>query len=173
MAYNQRRWGSDGWTYHLRQQGRSVGANFANWKWWPNTSKAHQLVAFMEQQKNDIDSKDTTDQSNQALYEALYEEGHNISLVDTLVNIVGIQKLGLSQEKANKLRTFLEQDVAANQIQKEININRKKYNIRGVPFFIIGTTSTTGSSTPYAFSGAQNPETFIEIFNELASSGEE
>jgi hypothetical protein len=39
MAYNQRRWGGDGWTHSLRRSGKADGANFSDWKWWPNTLK--------------------------------------------------------------------------------------------------------------------------------------
>ena len=41
--YCRRRWGGDGWTRSLRAKGKQVGANFANWKYWPNTNKAHQV----------------------------------------------------------------------------------------------------------------------------------
>ena len=30
LAYNRRRWGSDGWTHSLRAKGRRVGAPFAD-----------------------------------------------------------------------------------------------------------------------------------------------
>ena len=46
LAYNRRRWGSDGWTHSLRAKGRKVGAPFADWKIWPNTLRAHQLLRF-------------------------------------------------------------------------------------------------------------------------------
>lgn len=39
MAYNRRRWGSDGWTQGLRASGRKSGAMFRDWRWWPNTLK--------------------------------------------------------------------------------------------------------------------------------------
>uniref|UniRef100_A0A0G4IA48 DSBA-like thioredoxin domain-containing protein n=1 Tax=Chromera velia CCMP2878 TaxID=1169474 RepID=A0A0G4IA48_9ALVE len=44
MAYNERRWGSDGWTQSLRRQGAPDGCSFANWKWWPNSLQAHAAV---------------------------------------------------------------------------------------------------------------------------------
>ena len=39
LAYNQRRWGSDGWTHSLRRSGKPDGATFSDWQWWPNTFK--------------------------------------------------------------------------------------------------------------------------------------
>ena len=40
LAYNKRRWGSDGWTYSLKAQGRKVGAPFQDWKWWAKYLKS-------------------------------------------------------------------------------------------------------------------------------------
>jgi len=164
LAYNRRRWGGDGWTGHLRHSGKPVGANFANWKWWPHTLKAHQLVAYFEQKRNNQQQEDTTDRTNQALFEVLYEEGENPSSVDVLVESVGVKKLGLSDWEAEELRLFLEQDKAAAQVKHEISEGRKKFQISGVPYFVIGKEG----QKPYGFSGAQPPETFLEIFEELA-----
>ena len=49
MAYNQRRWGSDGWTHSLRRSGEDCGAAFANWQTWPNTVQAHRLALLAQQ----------------------------------------------------------------------------------------------------------------------------
>ena len=48
-AYNRRRWGGSGWTRRLIEEGRRDGANFADWRWWPSTLKAHQLVRYAEE----------------------------------------------------------------------------------------------------------------------------
>lgn len=45
-AYNRRRWGSSGWTTHLRHEGKLDGALFHNWLWWPNTLRAHQWIQY-------------------------------------------------------------------------------------------------------------------------------
>ena len=89
LAYNKRRWGSDGWTYSLKEQGRRVGAPFENWKWWPNTLKAHCLVHLA--QTKGIASATV----KAALFEALYEQGANLSSPKVLSQIA--QKLGLSE----------------------------------------------------------------------------
>jgi hypothetical protein len=41
MAYNQRRWGSDGWTYSMKKTAKKDGCEFKVWKWWPNTLVPH------------------------------------------------------------------------------------------------------------------------------------
>jgi predicted DsbA family dithiol-disulfide isomerase len=163
LAYNRRRWGSDGWTHSLRRDGRKIGANFADWQWWPNTAKAHQLVSYFAHKQGPGDS---TSRSNQALFEALYEEGKNLSTVDTLVQ-VAVEKLGLPVSEQDDLRTFLEQDRAASEVQQEITEGRQKYSISGVPYFVIGKEPRESGERPYGFSGAQPPQAFLDIFKEL------
>jgi len=202
LAYNQRRWGSDGWTHSLKREGKKIGAPFANWyvevfldsvslntteylwcattklifltslylsaiirKWWPNTFKAHQLVAYFAQKKKN--GEDSTSHSNRALFEALYEEGKNLSSIDTLVQ-VAVEKLGLPVEEQDDLRSFLETDRAGQDVMRDIEEGRQKYRISGVPFFVIETSPRGPGQRPYGFSGAQPPSTFLEIFEELA-----
>ena len=66
LAYNRRRWGSDGWTHSLRAKGRKVGAPLADWKIWPNTLRAHQLLRFAP--------RETRPQLKKAMFEAIYEK---------------------------------------------------------------------------------------------------
>lgn len=161
-AYCRRRWGGDGWTRSLRAKGQKNGANFANWKWWPNTLKAHQLVVYFADNKGA-----DTSRCNRALFEALYEEGQNLSDVDTLVSIA-VEKLGLPEDEKNDLRAFLERDAAAMNVERDIHHGRAKYRISGVPFFVIGQDPPQQGQRPYGFSGAQPPDAFLKIFNELA-----
>uniref|UniRef100_A0A7R9VFB1 DSBA-like thioredoxin domain-containing protein n=1 Tax=Pseudictyota dubia TaxID=2749911 RepID=A0A7R9VFB1_9STRA len=154
-AYNIRRWGSSGWTRHLKSEGRKDGAKFEKWTWWPNTSKAHQLVLFAE--RSGID----TNASNRALFEAVYEEGMNISLVEVLVQI-GSERLNLD---ATKLRQFLEGDEGKREVVRQIQTGRQKYRISGVPYFIVGRDGS--DELPYGLSGAQTSRTFLQCFEEL------
>ena len=151
-AYNIRRWGGSGWTRHMKSEGKKDGATFKSWKTWPNTFKAHQLIRLAENKGVD------TNVSNKALFEAIYEEGQNISSIDILVQI-GTHKLGLSAEE---VRDCLEFDRLGDEIKSDINAGRRKYDISGVPFFIIGAEGRKG--LPYAMSGAQSPSTFLETF---------
>lgn len=162
-SYNKRRWGGSGWTLHLKQEGRNdiannisppdAGATFHNWKWWPNTFKAHQLVYFAEVNGN-MDSHTC----NSILFKAIYEEGQNISNLDTLVQI-GVEKMNLNRVE---LRLFLELDKGAEYVRSEIRRGKQNYDIRGVPFFIL--------DEKYAFSGAQPPSVFLQAFEKLAST---
>lgn len=157
-AYNQRRWGSSGWTLQLREQGSKDGATFQNWKWWPNTLKAHQLVQFASNHGVD------TSTSNSALFNALYEEGENVSLTDTLVK-VGVEKLGLPR---TELSDYLVKDEGAQTVQRDIQRCKQNYQISSVPFFIVRNPKS--KDPPYGFSGAQSTRKFVEIFEELSGS---
>lgn len=154
--YCRRRWGGSGWTHSLKSSGKKDGALFADWKYWPNTLKAHQLIHFCS--KNSICS---TDEANKHLFEAEYEKGQNISSEECLVAIG--KNLGANEEDLQK---YLSQDQGADEVKKDINSGRRKYGISGVPYFIVGDSKE--SNKPYGFSGAQEPDTFVELFENLS-----
>lgn len=160
-SYCKRRWGGSGWTKSLKVEGRKDGANFANWKMWPHTLKAHQLIQFCKQ--NNLASSDKV---NELLFQAEYEKGLNISKVEILVDIAK-DNLGLSPSSLADLSEFLTGNHGAHQVKSEIMAGHRKYGISGVPFFIVEGTSSP-NQRPYGFSGAQSSETFLEIFEELA-----
>lgn len=180
-SYNIRRWGSSSWTHSLIRQGQTVGANFNNWVIWPNTLRAHQLIEYVvTQPKRDGEEGRrkmvTTSECNAAIFHAMYECGANVSLVDTLVNI-GVEKLGIPVSKKEELRTHLETNAGSKAVINEIQLGRKQYNISSVPYFIVaavitdddendGPPRTVGKS--YEFSGAQESDAFVNMFNELA-----
>ena len=169
-AYNIRRWGSSGWTHGLKRSGRKVGANFQSWKTWPNTLRAHQLIAYITNPERNVDDKPTTSECNAAIFNAMYECGENVSLVDTLVNI-GTDRLGVAANEVDDLRLHLENNVGAKYVMKDIQTGRKRYQIQGVPFFVIGAVDGKQSlGRPYGFSGAQDSSTFVDIFEELATN---
>jgi predicted DsbA family dithiol-disulfide isomerase len=158
--YCKRRWGGSGWTNHLKSEGRKDGANFSNWKWWPNTSKAHQLVEYCA--ANNVCS---TDRINELLFQAEYERGKNLSLVSDLVDVAkdaGVANL-------DDVRTYLEQDNGKDIVKQQIAQGRQRYGISGVPFFIVSSAKDSNKQRrPYGFSGAQSSDTFVELFEELA-----
>ena len=155
-AYNQRRWGSSGWTNQLKSEGRKDGAHFQKWDWWPNTINAHCLIKFAKEQHNVETSK-----CNSALFNALYEEGKNISLVDVLVQ-VGKDDLNLPEDG---LKSYLESKEGVSDVRKEIAKGQRQYQISGVPFFIIEKEGS--DDPPYGLSGAQKSQTFVNVFENL------
>ncbi|KAL7555092.1 LOW QUALITY PROTEIN: hypothetical protein ACHAWF_018805 [Thalassiosira exigua] len=167
-AYNIRRWGSSGWTHSLKRSGRKVGANFNNWVTWPNTLKAHQLIAYVTDPNRRASTKPSTSDCNAAIFDAMYECGENVSLVETLVKI-GQERLGVAESEADTLRSHLENNEGAREVLREINTGRKRYGIGGVPYFIVGAEEGDRKvGRPYGFSGAQDSSTFVGLFEELA-----
>jgi predicted DsbA family dithiol-disulfide isomerase len=168
-AYCQRRWGGSGWTHHLKTEGRKDGARFDNWKVWPNTWKAHQLIQYCRDQAGM-----STDTVNQVLFRAEYEEGRNISQVETLVELAQ-RELGMDADNQVKaLQTYLTMDQGKSQVESEIRSGRSKYGIRGVPYFVVrGNDDPSKQRRPYGFSGAQSAESLMEIFQEMAGDDED
>jgi predicted DsbA family dithiol-disulfide isomerase len=128
---------------------------YFSWKTWPNTLKCHQLIAYLTDPNRQADNKPSSSECNAAIFDAMYERGENVSLTDTLVKIATNQ-LGVSESEADQLRAHLESNAGSKAVVKEIQEGRKKYNISGVPFFVIGA-SRNGQyvGRPYGFSGAQ------------------
>lgn len=161
--YTERRWGTRNSKMmdNFRRTGSKVGANFANTGWVSNTNRAHQLVHYCD--KNKIAS---TDRLKGLLFESQYELGENIGLVDVLVRI---GKDAAAESGApidlNDLRRFLANDEGKFAVDQEIDYGRRKYGISGVPHFIVSGGSDT---RPYSFSGAQDPDTLVDIFEELS-----
>eukprot|EP00437_Effrenium_voratum_P014676 CAMPEP_0181455502 /NCGR_PEP_ID=MMETSP1110-20121109/30792_1 /TAXON_ID=174948 /ORGANISM="Symbiodinium sp., Strain CCMP421" /LENGTH=191 /DNA_ID=CAMNT_0023579891 /DNA_START=40 /DNA_END=615 /DNA_ORIENTATION=- len=152
LAYNKRRWGGDGWTRSLRDQGKKVGAPFQQWRWWPNTLKAHCLVRLAEE-RGIASSK-----AKAVLFQALYEEGANLSSAAVLAQLAK-DRLGLSEEEVlAHLRSGVGEAEVLQLVQAGQGIVQG-----GVPFFIVRSES---GSRPIGFSGAQPSEQFLRIFQE-------
>lgn len=126
------------------------------------------MIAYLTNPNRSVDNKPTSSKCNEAIFDAMYEQGENVSLTETLVKIA-TSELGVAESEAEQLRAHLENNAGSKSVINEIQDGRKKYNISGVPFFVIGA-SQGGSylSRPYGFSGAQNSETFEDIFRELS-----
>ena len=158
-AYNRRRWGGSGWTRDL-----PLDAMFQNWKWWPNTVRAHQWVQYM-MEKHNLKS----DHLNSVLFQALYEEGKNLSDVEILLQLAS----SLTTEHAmdiGDLRSYLEDNQGLDQIHQEIAEGRRRYQIRGVPLFLVRGPSK--KSRPLVLRGAQPVAAFREAFDEVVSNPE-
>jgi len=169
--YCRRRWGGSGWTHSLKLEGKKDGAKFDNWKWWPHTLKAHQLVQYCCSNNNNNNKSGeeekiiiSSDKVNQLLFEAEYENGQNLSDVNVLLEIG--KTLGIKDE--NDLAMYLALDKGKEQVQKDIAIGRQRYQISGVPHFIISSSDDDDDDQDrQSFSGAQKPKTFLSIFEAL------
>ncbi|KAK9811679.1 hypothetical protein WJX72_008223 [[Myrmecia] bisecta] len=149
LAYNRRRWGSDGWTTALRQSGRPDGATFSDWKWWPNTLHAHRLAAFGAKHGKGHETEDR-------LFRCIYEEGGNVSLLPTLAT------LGHELELPD-VGAYLESDEGREEVLQQDAHAKDKLDIHSVPCFAIANAA----NQRLMLSGAQNVAAFERAFDQM------
>ena len=135
LAYNRRRWGSDSWTKQLKSIGRQFGANFGNWKFWPNTLLCHKLMVEAKKLGKGTEVLDE-------IFKYCYELGKNVSdesILNEIANKFGINNWNNDEN----LKT----------VKKDEMIGKKKYGIGAVPYFIFPNDEVV--------EGASSPETFL------------
>ena len=140
LEYNKRRWGGDGWTTHLKKIGKKYGANFGNWKTWPNTLLCHKLIAEGKKINK-------SDEILDDIFIYCYELGKNVSLENTL-NEIG-NKYGIK---------YWNNDENMKSVMLDEKIGKKQYGISGVPFFIFPNDEVV--------EGAQSPEIFLQALEQ-------
>jgi predicted DsbA family dithiol-disulfide isomerase len=162
-SYCNRRWGGSAWTNHLKIEGSKDQCSFANWKYWPNTLRAHQLIQYgMENFQTD------TDFMNSALFHALYEEGENISSIDTLVSMGVEWFCSHANFDANHLRHYLQDDHGGSLVHQEIAMLRRTFQVKSVPSFQIGIVHPHDEfRVQHSLSGAQSSQSFTQVFQML------
>ena len=135
LSYNKRRWGSDNWTHQLRTMGKKYGANFSDWKIWPNTLLSHKLMA-------EANKRGKGNEVLEEIFKYCYEMGKNVSS-ENVLNEIG-KKFGI--EEWNN-------DENLKKVLKDEKIGKNQYGISGVPFFIFPNDEVV--------EGAAKPEVFL------------
>ena len=125
--------------------GRSIGIGFHYDRVLvtPNTMAGHRMLWWAEQRKRQHHLAE-------ALFHAYFTEGRDIGRHDVLAKVAS--EVGLPEDEA---RAFLDGDGGRKEVALEEMAGRT-LGLDGVPFFVI-------NGRP-AFSGAQNPQTFVEAF---------
>eukprot|EP00904_Undaria_pinnatifida_P004886 jgi/Undpi1/1527/HiC_scaffold_11.g04917.m1 len=165
LAYNKRRWGSDGWTTSLRRSSRKDGCTFSKWETWPNTLLAHRLQKFAE-------AAGKGDQVNSLVFQTIYERGKNASDLETLVAVAAEADLPPAEARA-----YLSSSEGHDAVLRDDHYSKTERNVSGVPCFVIRkaqgdtapATNDGGGSGPSetVMNGAVAPETLL---NALASA---
>mmetsp|Transcript_62432 Transcript_62432/g.193723 ORF Transcript_62432/g.193723 Transcript_62432/m.193723 type:complete len:280 (+) Transcript_62432:49-888(+) len=155
-AYTRRRWGGDGWTLPLRRMAAAAGGAFRNWRWWPASMPAHRLVRLAR--SRGISTSTTT----ALIFEALYEEGSNISEARALARLAA-SRLGL--DEAEVLR-HLESTDGIEELLAEIEEGRRRHGFSSVPHFVVRSSTC---SQQYSLTGAHPPEQFLELFRKVCN----
>lgn len=149
-AYNQRRWGGDGWTRSMRAMGRKEGAPYANWKTWPNTTHIGRVLLFAE--KHGLGDKLVG-----ILYQMCYEEGENVSLRETVARAA--QAAGVPEGYAYAMGDEGFSELA--QALRSARVNGRR--VSAAPTFNVRV-----GGAAYDLSGAQETAQWVHILEQLA-----
>ncbi len=123
--------------------------NFAAQKISPNTRKAHRVIQLAKEDGLHV-------KLVEAFFKAYFTEGVNLSDDANLVQIA--VSVGLDKTKVETLLQSQTGEVEVEMAEREL----QQMGITGVPFYII--------DNKYGISGAQSPETFIQAFEEIATT---
>ena len=116
----------------------------------PNTLAGHRLLWWAEQQNHQ-------DHLAEALFRAYFTEGRDVGRHDVLAEIAA--EVGLPQADA---RIFLDSEAGKKEVDEEA-LKGIKLGLQGVPFFVVNDVP--------ALSGAQMPQTFLEVFQQALGKG--
>jgi predicted DsbA family dithiol-disulfide isomerase len=134
----------------VTEAGRAEGIPFAFGKIdrTPNTLDAHRLIRLAEQDG-------IQDAIVEAIFRGYFTEGHDITNVPTLLNVVS--DAGLDRRRSEILLSG-DDGVAAIRAAEE---QARRSGVRGVPFYVINGT--------LALSGAREPSDFLAAFEHAAA----
>jgi predicted DsbA family dithiol-disulfide isomerase len=88
----------------------------------------------------------------EALFRAYFTEGRDVGRHDVLAEIAS--EVGFPQADA---RVFLDSEAGKKEVDEEA-LRGLKLGLQGVPYFVVNDVP--------AFSGAQAPQTFLEVFQQ-------
>ena len=132
MAYNVRRWGSDGWCQDLRVSGEQDGAaEYKNWVTWPNTIQAHRALEYVEKTLGN----EVTDLLHARLFDGAYELGENISNTEAVIK--ACQEI-LPDKDWTELQNLLNSNQGKQELLASSANAWRQFNIKGVPKIFIG-----------------------------------
>ena len=137
---------AEGMQKYVANIAKEIGLHFNSEKMIvANSFNAHRLIQFAK-------SVGRADDAEEALFKAFFVDGKNIDDIPTLIE-TGVAA-GLDKEK---LQNIYQSEDFKNEVRSD---EREAGNlgINGVPFFVF--------NNKYAVSGAQSPETFLEVLEQ-------
>ena len=134
---------------NLRQSSHADGIkfNFDKITRTPNTLDAHRLIKWARL----VGGTNCQDAVVQAIFEAYFQNGEDISEATTLTEIARTE--GLNPKEVHK---YLSSDEDRDTIRSE-DTKARQMGVQGVPCFVI--------EKRFAISGAQEPEYFMPLFD--------
>lgn len=148
-----KRFGPDriqGMVTQMKANGRPWGIDFSYGGNVGNTLNSHRLIEYSKQESQGAGVH--TDKLINRLFNAYFEREQDIADIEVLVDAAVQAGLPASAEE---VRTFLKGDALRSEVESAVS-DAQEAGISGVPHFIINNT--------YSVSGAQEPETFANIF---------
>ncbi len=133
---------------HVRQAGDAVGLDFQFGKIArsPNTLNSHRLIRW-------AGTAGVQDEIVEILFRKFFMDGQDLG--DQQVLIDAAEEAGMD---INIVKDLLSGDADLELVAKEDN-QARQMGISGVPFFIF--------DDKYALSGAQDPATFLQVFDQI------
>ena len=110
-----------------------------------NSFNAHRLIQLAK-------TKGLGNEVEEALFKAYFINGKNIDNEETLIE-TGVS-IGLAETEVKEIFTS---DAFAKEVKQD-EMQAQSIGINGVPFFVL--------NNKYAVSGAQSPETFLEVMEQ-------
>lgn len=149
--YRTRKFGS--WERSLEldarvfEAGKSEGIHFAfdRIERTPNTLDAHRLIWL-------ADEEGVQGAVVEALFRAYFNDGRDISIRQTLLDVVG--EAGLDRARAEGVLNGDD----CREAMKEAEVISRRFRVEGVPFFVLNGKVT--------LSGAQQPDAFLDAFKQ-------
>ncbi|KAJ1642651.1 hypothetical protein LPJ64_005518 [Coemansia asiatica] len=137
----------------LQAVGKEEGIDFKFGGKMSNTLNSHRLVDFAR-----LEGSETEEKIVSSILKRYFELEQDIGQMDVLLNAAADG--GLDKEKT---RRYLESDDGIDSVKQKIK-NNQRLGISGVPFYIINDR--------YGISGAETPETFIQVFEKIFAKSE-
>lgn len=137
---------AEGMQQHVATIAKEIGLDFkANSTIIANSFNAHRLIQLAK-------TKGLGNEVEEALFETHFVEGKNIDDEETLVE-TGVS-IGLDESDVKAIFTS---DAFAKEVKQD-EMQAQSIGINGVPFFVL--------NNKYAVSGAQSPETFLDVLEQ-------
>lgn len=140
---------------YMEETGRKEGIKFSYGGTTANTLQSHRLVEWAFRKGGAA--------AQNAFQEAIFKRYFELekSPNDTNALLESIEEAGLDREEADALLKNREQSPSSSEVMREIREYRSKYDVSGVPHFVIGK---------FSFSGAQDPSTIEKVLKQSLSS---
>jgi predicted DsbA family dithiol-disulfide isomerase len=126
-------------------KGLGIEFNYDKVLMTPNTLAGHRLSWWAEKQHHQA-------HLTEALFRAYFTEGRDVGRHDVLAEIAA--EVGLPHTEAI---AFLDSDAGKKEVEEQA-LKGLELGLQGVPFFVVDDVP--------AFSGAQMPRTFLEVFQQ-------